>query len=275
MRISDDTKFPHPVLSSYSDDFAEGAFEVAFSAEENLANGALRLRHAITLTHDSILQLVTNGSASVGVLVRCKDTYVNDLRLLSWPEGSTEFLPGSLVNTVNLRPIVWVNRPLLDWTPPFMNPEFEGPVTLSNGDVIAFAAERVLTIGQAKMTPLESIFELQTDETLPEHRIQVDPHNDRIVIRAASSLYDALNVLRGQQFGSPAVLNGVYMPAVMEVLDHLREGAQQFEHRRWHQPFMAKCEFKGVDVSSISSTLEAAQILLDSPARSLMPLASE
>jgi hypothetical protein len=69
------------------------------------------------------------------------------------------------------------------------------------------------------------------------------------------------------------LINAVYLPAVIEVLDLIGADAEQFSGRRWFSPFMAKCVARGIDPASGPSLLESAQLLLGSPERELARLA--
>jgi hypothetical protein len=275
MRISDLTRFPHPVLSSLTRDFTSGEFEVRFVAQENSVTGALSLEHEITLTESAIHDLVTTSQAAVGCFVRCNDTYYNELRRMSWPNGRTDFSAGSLLNRVSLRPVVWLDGALNGWDPGTINAEFKPPVSLIRGDIIAVGNEFIISVGQAKLTPIESIFELQSSPDVPEGRIQVNLESDRIAILVAPSTFETLSLLRGQLRGRPIMMNGIYLPAVMEVLDGLRAEASQFDGLRWFQPFMAKCDAKGIDLAGGASILENAQALLESPVGTLTALVQD
>jgi len=70
-------------------------------------------------------------------------------------------------------------------------------------------------------------------------------------------------------------MSSIYMPAIMEVLDALRNEDQSYESLRWHQPFLAKCDLKGVRIESNMSILQAAQILLERPVACLGKLVGE
>lgn len=275
MRITEDTRFPHPVLSPYSADYTSGEFSVAFEAFEDPATCALQLDYAITLTEPAILELVTSGRATIGCFVRCGDTYYTELRQLSWPMGRTDFRPGSLLNRVVVQPIIWLNAALRAWNPGTIHPEFSPPLDLDPADIVAVGVEAVLSIGQAKFAEIESIFELRRAPGVPEGEMRIDPDGDRIGIVVAPGLFDVINVLRGQADGQPVVMNGVYLPAVMEVLDLLTPGRDQYEAQRWHQPFLAKCDAKGIEPSPGMSVLEAAQSLLEVPLRGLRGLLGE
>ena len=275
MRLSEETRFPHPVLGLETGDFTVGEFDVQFTFVENRESGALTLEHSITLTESEIQQLVATERAAAGCFVRCADTYFAELRSMSWPQGRTDFTAGKLLNRVSLRPLIWLLEDLPDWDPGTINPEFSPPVTLDRGDIIAVGAEHIISVGQAKLRPIESIFELDHSPDVPEGTLQVDPDRDRIMILADPKTYETIRLLREQAGRRPVVMNAVYLPAVMEVLDALRESGGGYQGRRWYQTFLAKCDAMGIDPSAGSSILESAQKLLGSPVGSLASLVAE
>ena len=275
MRLSEETRFPHPVLGLETGDFADGRFEADFSLEEDIQSGALTLEHRITLTEPAIRELVESERAAAGCFVRCADTFFAELRSMSWPEGRSDFTAGKLLNRVSLRPIVWLLEDLPEWNPGTINPEFAPPVTLDRGDIIAVGSEHIISVGQAKLRPIESIFQLDQSPDLPEGTLRVDPHQDRITILADPGTYEAIRLLREQAGGRPVVMNAVYLPAVMEVLDALRTSEDGFQGRRWYQTFLAKCDAKGIEPTAEPPLLESAQKLLDGPASLLTTLVAD
>jgi len=275
MRINDATRFPHPVLSLGGNDFISGEFDVRLEVQERPASGALAFRHQVVLTEPAIAELVENGRAAVGCFIRCNDTYHSELRELGWPGGTSDFPPGSLLNRVTVRPLIWLKEPLPTWDPGTIHPEFAPPVSMERGSVIAIGPEYVLSVGMAKFTPMESIFELSTSDDVPEGQVRIDPDAERIVILVDRPLFETINTLRGQALGPSVLMNGVYLPAVIEVLDALRTDEGTYSSRRWFQPFTAKCDAKGIDPKNTRSLLEAAQTLLGSPARQLARVVEE
>ncbi len=168
MRVSEETRFPHPVLGSGTGDFTTGSFDMSFTSSEDLKTGALTLEHKITLTEDGVRELIETGRASIGCFLRCPDTYHTELRTLAWPSGRSDFAAGSLLNRVSLRPLVWLNHDLPRWDPGTIHPEFVPPVSLAHGDIIAIGDEHIISVGQAKLAPIESIFELDRSPEVPE-----------------------------------------------------------------------------------------------------------
>ncbi len=275
MRFSEDTRYPHPVLSPGTGDFTAGEFDMNFTVHENPKTGSLTLEHSVTLTENGIRSLVEVGKASVGCFVKCQDTYYSELLTLTWPGGRTDFEAGKLLNRVSLRPLVLMKCDIPEWDPGTIHPEFEPPVALKHGDIIAIGDEHIISVGQAKLAPVESIFELDCSPDIPEGTLRIELERDRIAILVGEKTHESILLLRGQVQGKPVVMNAVYLPAVMEVLDALRDGGEQYEGLRWYSPFMARCDSSGVDPATEMSLLESAQTLLDNPIQMLMQVSKE
>ena len=275
MRIPENTRFPHPVLGLDTGDFVVGEFSVQIEVIENRSTGTVTLEHAITLTESGILALVESNKASVGYIIKCADTFFSDLRQIAWSTGKTDFSPGLLLNRVSLRPIVWLKTDLNEWNPGTIHHEFEPPLSLNNGDIVAIGEELIFSVGQAKLAPIESIFDLVRSESISEGMFEVDTTGHRIVLLVNEKMFQTLAQLRSITDGPEILMSSIYMPAIMEVLDALRNTDQSYEHLRWYQPFLAKCDLKGVRLESNMSILEAAQILLERPVARLSKLVGE
>ncbi len=262
MKFSDDMRFAHPVLTNETGDFSCGNFSLDIEVEEIVEANKVSIRYIIDLTELSIRKLVENGQATVGIFVRCGDTFYSDLRELGWPEGKVDFEKGSLINRVTIRPVIWLSQPLRDWKPNDVHMEFSLPLDLAVGDILAFDDEQILSVGQAKLAPMESIFALVASPIQPEGQLSVKLDVEKITIITGESTFKIINALRHSR-AKAAVLSSVYLPAVMEVLDALRENPDAYENRRWKQPFAAKCI--GASIDYHGSLLENAQTLLEMP----------
>lgn len=275
MRFTESTRFPHPVLGLGTGDFVAGKFSVEIDVKENRSTGAVTLEHAINLTEPGIIALVASNQASVGCIVKCADTFFSDLRQMAWMTGKTDFSPGLLLNRVSLRPIVWLKADLNEWNPGTIHEEFEPPVSLNKGDVIALGEELIISVGQAKLAPIESIFDLVKSDSIPDGLFKVDISGHRIALLVNEEMFQTLAQLRLKADGPDILMSSIYMPAIMEVFDILRNGDENFECFRWYQPFIAKCDSKGVRIEPNMSILEAVQILLERPVARLGKLVGE
>ncbi|WP_129590603.1 hypothetical protein [Stutzerimonas stutzeri] len=265
MRLSDDTRYPHPVLSPFSDDYTKGEFEVSFAVSENLETGALTLRYDSIVEEPDIKELILSGQASLGCIVVSLETYYINLHKLSWDHGLIDFPAGFFLGDVSLRPIIWLDCDQLIFSSKNISFEFELPIALVKGDILAIGEETLINVGQAKLAPLESIFELVDSPDIPEGRVQIDLDRDRIAILLGTKSFAAINSLRGQEEKSPTLMSSVYLPVVMEILDSVRNNPGAYVDRRWYRPFSHKCTFKGVSLTPGASSLAGAQILLEDP----------
>lgn len=274
MKFSDDMRFPHPVLTPDTGDFTTGVFDLQISYEEIRETGKATIRYEVNLTEPSIKELVENGAAAVAVFVRCNDTYYSDLHRLSWPSGTLEFPAGALLNRVTVRPLVYLTEMLLGWQPDDLHEEFEGPLNLEFGDILAIDHEFVLNVGQARLPTLESIFSLKCSPELPEGEIQVKLESEKITILSGTETHKLINSLRGEKLGKPAALNAIYLPAIMNVLDELGKTPDAYSGRRWKQPFVSRCDSLGIDPAT-ADLFDGAQKLLEHPVSSLRVLVGE
>lgn len=271
MRFSENTRFPYPVLGLNTGDYDHGSFDADFISSEDFNSGALTLEYKITLNVNEIKNLLQLNKATVGYFVRCTDTYYTDLKTMSWPEGRTDFTAGLLINRVTLRPLIWLLEDVSNWDSGTINKEFLRPIKLNKCNIIAVGNETIITVGQAKLKPIESIFELEKSTAVPEGTFQVDLERDKITIIADPMTFDSICQLRQSDQGRRVIMNSIYLPVIMEILDAIRE-PDDLQDYRWYETFIAKCDHIGIDPNNLNSNLEGAQKLLDKPANLLIPL---
>lgn len=265
MKLSDRSRFPHPVLWSESGDYVRGEFQVEFEGHESLATGAVTLNYVATLQQPAINDLLSRGAASAGVFVSCMETYYDRLKPISLPSGKLEIAAGLLKGRVVLRPIIWSVTPASFNAPDDIHPEFgNNGVSVAKGSVLAIGDEAVIEIGREKLARIESIFSLARNDEVPESQFALNLDNDKVEIWAAQATYEKIFRLRATGVSQAILLNSVYLPAVMEVLVCLQGSAGQFEGKRWYRIFAAKLRHLEINVDS-DDLLEAAQRLLNSP----------
>ena len=275
MRLSDETRYPHPVLGTLTNDYIDGDFSVLFSVKENMETGALTLDYEITLNESSMYDLVISRNAVVGCIVVCRDTYYNQLHELSFKTGSIDFSEGKLINRVTLRPVIWLREESTKLISPSIHPEFGTSITVNKGDIIAVDEASIINVGKAKLAAMESIFELTLSLQMEEGRIEVSLDSERISILLGPKTFATINQLRGQTDHQPVMMSALYLPAVMEVLDQVRLNGGAYVERRWYTPFIAKCDLRGITLNENTPLLQAAQALLENPVSKLEEILNE
>lgn len=262
MKIDTASRFPHPVLSEDTGDFLMGEFSISIQVEERFQPSQVSLSCSVNLTEPTLLREIAEGRARVGLFVTCLDGYLSRLIPVGLTGGKIPFEPGELIGKVALRPLVWACATISEFSLDNCHPEFGGgSIRLEHGAVLGMDDEIIINVGREKLAQMETIFSLAEAPQLEGGRLALELDSDRIKILVASDTYQQLNALRGMALGKSIVLNSVYLPAVMQVLDSLRGGASGFEGRRWHRVFTAKCEHLGIELNNADLWRDAQRLL--------------
>lgn len=265
MKINDTMRFPHPVLGADTGDYPSGEFALEITAvSEAFSSDQVTVDYAATLTESGLRAAVADGVASAGIFVTCLDTYYSRAIPLGIEGGRISFDPGVLVGRVEIRPLVWARAEIPMFSLANCHSEFGGgTMPISAGDILALGELQILNIGREKLAQMDTIFSIVKDETLPADELSVNLDADRIQVLVAENIHQKVNDLRAKKFGHSIVLNGVYLPAVMQVLDILRTGDGDYEGRRWHRIFRAKCEHLDVNAKEPELWRDAQKLLND------------
>ena len=265
MRINEQMRFPYPVLWAPTTDYANSEFAANLHFQENLNTGQLTLNYSMLLNEPSLQKLLEGRRAAVGLFVSCGETYYNTLLPISFPNGMLDISAGQLKGRVVIRPLIWAVERVTSFRSPNLHAEFGGgALTFPKGGILALTDEIVIHVGREKLQKMGSIFALSVDDSVPPDQILVQLEGENIKIVAARAVCEKVHALRGTASGRAVLLNGVYLPALMEVLASLREDEERYEGKRWHRVFTARMDHLGIKVES-GGYLENAQRLLNSP----------
>lgn len=272
MKIKESTSYPHPVLAPWSDDISGASFDtkIAFRLDENI--NQVTLHCDVALEHPEIQNLIDSGRATFGCFIKCQETGLRRLQPLGFPIGSQQFASGALLGRVQLRPMVWTTSKVAAYNPSGVHAEFAGNMDIDAGQILALDDEQVIEVTRPALPPLESIFKIQSSDSVPPGAFEIDTEVDRITVFMSKQTYQLIQELRNESDSTRVVLmNALYVPVVIEVLDQLRAGTAQFDQYRWLHPFRARCEEADVDISN-PDLLNDAQKLLQRPFASLCQL---
>lgn len=265
MRLNILTRFPHPVLEEDSDDYSNGNFAIDFEIAECKSTGNIRMQYDVKLDQEDIASLVDEDRASIIIFVESLRTYYNQKHNISTAKGELLFSKGELRGKVKIRPYIVTNQDINDFECNEIHPEFGGQAwDFRRSDVLAVAPEVTIDVGLEKLSPMESIFDLSINEDVPEGRTRVLLEKPRITIIACKKTVEGLNRLRTSSFGKLALLNGVYLPILMQVLDALKSGGEIYKEHRWYSVFESTCTHLDIEIDD-PKLLEDAQTLFKIP----------
>lgn len=269
MKISDSFRFPYPVLNETYSDYSADSIDIEVEISEPKGTGPTDISFKIILNSEAIQSSISKGGAKVFLSVVCQDTFYSHFFPLDSLSGSVCVAEGELFGTVSVRAVVAVvSTGILEAigaSPEYSSTKFE----VQAGAVLAWTGPRDFQAGFEKLAPMASIFEIAEDRNIPEDTFDVDPNNDHITILLSPKLLRTVSTLRNTNSGKSLLLNSVYLPAVMDVIAHIRTG--NFESKRWCQIFRARSVVLGINLQS-TSPLKLAQAFLKAPSSRLHPL---
>lgn len=272
MKISETTSYPHPVLAPWSEDIAGATIDTEITFREKGEGNQVSIHFLSKLEQPDIVKMIQDGVATFGCFVKCQETGLRRLQRLGFPTGLYHFAPGALLGRVQLRPMVWAINRIASYNPEGAHAEFGNGCDIERGQILALDDEQIIDVTRPPLASIESIFEIIASDQVPEGRFDVDTESDKITVRMAGKTYQLVQSLREESESTRnVIMNGLYIPVVMQVLDQLTDGYEQFEQYRWLHPFRGRCELEGIDIEK-PDLLNHAQRLLAMPFSALEQL---
>jgi len=262
MKLSENTRFPHPVLCEETSDYITGSFKVDLEVTEDTVNNSLILKCITILDEPYLTNLLNDNLAKVFLIVSCRGAYFYEQIELTKPEEVISFKPGKLTGRVDLRAVIVSTKTISDFRSDNINQEYgdEG-FTINKSEILAFDSKRPINIGRKKLPPLESIFELTFSDELENGVIDVSLEQNKVQILANKDTSEKIHHLRSAGDTSSIVFSAIYLPAIMQILSYLREGSGEYIEYGWYDPFIAKCDFYNIDITKDDFLLSAQKLL--------------
>jgi hypothetical protein len=265
MKITETASYPHPVLAPWSADITGATISTQITFREEGDANQVSIHCAASLNQPDIVSLIRDGSATFGCFIKCQETGLRSLYRFGFPSGVHHFAPGALLGRVQVRPMVWAETPIAGYSPEGAHAEFAGEFDIVPGQLLALDDEQFILVTRLPLASIESIFEIMSSDQIPDGKFEVDTESDRVTVRMSEATYRLVQALRQtDDITRDVLMNSLYVPVVMQVLDQLTDGYEQFEKYRWLHPFRAKCEQADVDIEKLD-LLNDAQRLLAQP----------
>lgn len=262
MKISETTSYPHPVLAPWSEDIAGASIDTEITFREKDEGSQVSIYFSAKLEQPNIVQLIQEGDATFGCLIRCQETGLRRLQRLGFPTGLFHFAPGALLGRVQLRPMVWAIKRIDSYSPEGAHTEFGNGCDIERGQILALDDEQTIDVTRPPLASIESIFEIIASDQVSDGRFDIDTESDKITVRMNEKTYLLVQSLREEnEITRNVIMNALYIPIVMQVLDQLADGYDQFEQYRWLHPFKGRCELEGIDVKKPDLLNHAQQLL--------------
>lgn len=282
MRFDPEKSFPHPVLRPRSTDYERVEFEVEIKIERVEGTTAVRVAANFTMSDRDLLGLVERGTARYSLVLRCPTT--NFRRDLSAPNPHVEqeFSHGEIAGELEITPFCVAAKPIAGFRADRWNADYDGrEFNLPEGAVLAMDDSVTHWIDTADDGHIGSIFDLVPYDMAVRGQWSCGLSEDRVAIRMHPEDYQRFFDARERLGSSSAdwyyLMNGVYLPAVLYLLDVVDSEPREHESKRWYASLETRLE--GLKCAPIgdgsSERLKDAQAILENPFRGLPLLGEE
>lgn len=280
MKFDDAKSFPHPVLRPRSTDYERVEFQVQVKVERIEGTTAVRVGAEFTMSDPDLLSLVERKAARYSLVLRCPTT--NFRRDLSspTPHVEREFSHGILAGELETTPFCVAVRPIPAFRAASWNADYDGlEFDLPEGAVLAMDDSVTRWVDTADEGHIGTIFKLVPYEPAVRGQWSCEPTEERVEIRMHPE--DCRRFLEARKrVGSSSdryyLMNGVYLPALLHLLEVADAEPDEHESKRWYARLEARLEKLNCEPigSESAERLKDAQAILESPFRGL-PLLGE
>ena len=192
MKYDFNKAFPYPVLTDYSDDFMDSAFQA--SADLTIDDGQVSVESIFQLSEENIIRLIDEKKAAYALLVTCNSTYFRKLFIAEKNEIHETLDNGRLHGKVELRPYVVITKDVLGFHSSNINPEYsDSRFDYPKGAVIALDQPVIYYIDQEDFKVFGSVVRLRADKNCKDD-FRYTIEGDHIVISVSPAIKKMIDV---------------------------------------------------------------------------------
>lgn len=263
--------WPHPVLHPHGDDYPDAEFEVDIDLRATKDGAMVRVEAVYRLSEQELLRLISREYAAYCLLVKATSTQYRRAFVGSSRQIEETFELGALAGRVRLSAYVVSTRELADFRADGWHSDF-GTKTyvIPAGTVLAEDVPKEYWIDTADDRSLGSIIGHRAGRNVVEGYWRVEIDEKRIWIVMSHSDTDRYRELRdrvGQSSDGQYLMNGLYLPALVEALHRVDQGTEDYQEYRWFASLERRLEDVGGQVlgAKDADRVADAQKILEGP----------
>ena len=263
MKLDPNKAYPHPVLRPESTDYPRAEFQVEIDVDRVRDTTVLVIEAEFVLSDPDLLQLVKDGTAAYVLFVRSHGTHYRSAYTSDQPQISKLFQNGRLSGSTEVYGLLVALRDLQRFQARGWHKDYESMAfDISAGSVLGVGEPRNYWIDTAEEAPISSIFSLGSDESLSDGEWRCNLNDHKVVIAMSDAdrqrFSDARNRVDGTA-DAAYVMNSLYFPALIWVLNEADHGEEDYSSRRWYRSLEARL----LDCSRDELGTEGANRLVD------------
>ncbi len=273
MRFDPGKAWPHPVLRppNYGDDYPHAEFEVEIAVERAQGSTSVEVTAEFELSDPDLLRLVKEGAAQYVLLIKASRTHFREMLPSIEPCICRTFSGGDLSGRVEFAPFLICTRDLSNFRAQGWHPDFVGRTfDISSGSVLAEDVSKDYWVDTADEAPLGSIFGHKSRSDIPDGRWDLELAEDRVWIvmsKSDTELYTAARNRANNRPESQYLMNGLYLPALIAVLNEVDRNIEEYSEYRWFASFdhrLQAVECTPLGAPNANRWIDA-QLILDMP----------
>lgn len=234
---------PYPILGR-SDDFIDSDFQTTIDFDKKIDGNheSIVMTYAFLMSNYSVRELVDKNAASYALDIACTDTLFRKVIHCDSLTGDISFLPGELYGKVTVEPIIAIVKPILGFTSPDLNMEYQGmKFNLSPGDTIAID-EPISRFVEFDKLKFESLVRIKTapPSVVPLETYVFDLQSDVIVILMGEDFRRIWEAFRGESDKAPFLAMSVYKDCILAALDFISNNKEDADQFKWARALQVK-----------------------------------
>lgn len=248
MRFDPAKAYPHPVWRPGSSDYPDAEFQVEIDLKRVSGSTELQVTADFALSDPDLLGLVASGSAKYVLHVQAPKVHFRTALDSDRPGIDSTFRPGKLHGQVSLSPFLVCTRRLSGFSAAGWHEDYAGlRFDVEPGSVLAQDTPKDYWVDTAEETPVGSIFTLvqSDDRGLRAGTWRCGLTGERVEIAMPRGDYERFVAARervNRTADLQYVMNGVYLPALVWVLQEGDRDQESHEGRRWYRALRAQLE---------------------------------
>lgn len=248
--------FPHPVLSSFTDDYEDSSFIVEIKVVEDI--NEIEFHFDITLNNDELDFLIEQDKAEFVFHIECSQTSFREIVKTS-DKTKVKRIPESKINgRISICPFIIVEETIEDYTNISFNDDYEGLVFhIDRGGILAIGNQFNIDIIKetddlAKIPSVFSILRRDTDEDLG---MEIEIDGDKIKLWLHHEAFNNYKNIANIPVFQPILHSALILPALIYSFETLKySGIEEYESYRW---------FRAIEHTLNKSEIELNQELLE------------
>ncbi|WP_461672591.1 hypothetical protein [Priestia megaterium] len=259
--------YPHPVLSSFSDDITEGNFKTNIKITTTKA--FYTFDTDFLLTNTDILNYVNNEEACYSIHVECSDTRMRQVYQSFESHFSFEIASDKLNGKVEITPFILAAKDIQNYSNRNFHEDYAGSTfNIVKGDVVAIDEGKTFDAIKEKdeLKHIPSIFTVGkfqgTDKKTP---YDVDfGQTNKIVIKLSEVNFEYYRQLAQNNETAQILSVMLLLPALVSLLEQIKSDDfdyEQFEEFRWFKVIEVRLKTLGIDLTRSSDLPESAIVI--------------